>query len=110
MLGKHVPAATYTRRNQRIVGRVIFYAVCVLSKESLWACLCIPNVARQQLGKHVPAVTNTRNNTKIVGLVIFYAVCVLSPVTVAELSTACTVFACSETGIVGLNTIQGMDV
>jgi hypothetical protein len=34
-LGQHVPAATNTRYNIRIVGRVIFYAVRVLSKESL---------------------------------------------------------------------------
>jgi hypothetical protein len=30
--------------------------------------------------------------------------------TVAELSKACTVFACSEDGIVGSNPTQGMDV
>jgi hypothetical protein len=39
--GKHVPAATNTRNNRRIVGRVIFYAVRVLSNGSLWVCLCI---------------------------------------------------------------------
>jgi hypothetical protein len=35
-LGKHVPAATNTRthNNRRIVGRVVFYAVRVVSKES----------------------------------------------------------------------------
>jgi hypothetical protein len=32
------------------------------------------------------------------------------PVTVAERSKACTVFARSEAGIVGSNPIQGMDV
>jgi hypothetical protein len=32
------------------------------------------------------------------------------PVTVAESSKACTVFARSEAGIVGSNPIQGMDV
>jgi hypothetical protein len=32
------------------------------------------------------------------------------PVTVAERSTACTVFARSEAGIVGMNPTQGMDV
>jgi hypothetical protein len=41
-LGKHVPAATNTRNNRRNVGRVILYAVRVLSKESLWVCLRIP--------------------------------------------------------------------
>jgi hypothetical protein len=30
-LGKHVPATTNIRNNRRIVGRVIFYAVRVLS-------------------------------------------------------------------------------
>jgi hypothetical protein len=37
-LGKHVPGATNTRKNRRIVGRVIFYAINVLSKESM--CFC----------------------------------------------------------------------
>jgi hypothetical protein len=32
------------------------------------------------------------------------------PVTVAERSKACTVFARSEAGIVGSNSTQGMDV
>jgi hypothetical protein len=34
----------------------------------------------------------------------------IEPVTVAERSKACTVFARSETGIVGSNSTQGMDV
>jgi hypothetical protein len=38
-LGKHVPAATNTRNNRRIVGRVVFYTVRVVSKEGLWICL-----------------------------------------------------------------------
>jgi hypothetical protein len=33
-----------------------------------------------------------------------------SPVTVAEQFKACTVLACSQTGIMGSNPIQGMDV
>jgi hypothetical protein len=41
-LGKHVSAATNTPNNRRIVGLIIFYAVRVLSKESLGVCLCIP--------------------------------------------------------------------
>jgi hypothetical protein len=41
-LGKQVPAATNTSNNNNIAGRLIFYAVRVLSKESLWVCLCIP--------------------------------------------------------------------
>jgi hypothetical protein len=32
------------------------------------------------------------------------------PVTVAERSRACTVFACSEAGTMGSNPTQGMDV
>jgi hypothetical protein len=34
-LGKHIPAATNTRYNRRIVGRVVFYPVRILSKENL---------------------------------------------------------------------------
>jgi hypothetical protein len=33
-LGKHVPVATNTRSSRRIVVRVIFYAIRVVSKES----------------------------------------------------------------------------
>jgi hypothetical protein len=29
--GKHIPAATNTRKNRRIVGRVVFYTVRVVS-------------------------------------------------------------------------------
>jgi hypothetical protein len=41
-LGKHVPATMNKRNKIRIVGCVIFYAVHVLSKKSLWIFLCIP--------------------------------------------------------------------
>jgi hypothetical protein len=34
-LGKHVPAATNTRNNRRIVGRVVLYAIRVVAKESI---------------------------------------------------------------------------
>jgi hypothetical protein len=34
--------ATNTCSSRGIIGRVIFYAVRVLSKENLWVCLCIP--------------------------------------------------------------------
>jgi hypothetical protein len=34
-LGKHILAATYTRNNKRIFGRVVLYAVLVLSEDSL---------------------------------------------------------------------------
>jgi hypothetical protein len=40
-LGKRVPPATNTRNNRRIVGRVVFCAGRVVSKESLWIYLCI---------------------------------------------------------------------
>jgi hypothetical protein len=33
-LGKHIPAATIARNNRRIVERVVFYMVHVVSKES----------------------------------------------------------------------------
>jgi hypothetical protein len=42
-LGKHIPAEMNKRNTRGIVGRVIFYAVRFLSKESLWVCLCIPH-------------------------------------------------------------------
>jgi hypothetical protein len=32
----------YARKNGRIVGRIVFFAVRVVSKESLWVCVCIP--------------------------------------------------------------------
>jgi hypothetical protein len=41
-LGKHVPAATNSRNNRRIVGRFDFYMTRVLSKNSLWVCMCTP--------------------------------------------------------------------
>jgi hypothetical protein len=72
-LGKHVPAATNTRNNRRIVGRVIFYAVCVLSKESPWVCLCI---LLWLLGNN--SVRTFLRQRRIVGGVIFYAVRVVS--------------------------------
>jgi hypothetical protein len=41
-LGKHVPTATNTHKNRRIVRRVIFCTVFVLSKESLWVSVYPP--------------------------------------------------------------------
>jgi hypothetical protein len=41
-LGKHVSAATTTRSNISIVRGVVFCSVRIVSKESLWVCLCIP--------------------------------------------------------------------
>jgi hypothetical protein len=43
-------------------------------------------------------------------LIIFVLYFITKPVTVAEQSKACTVFARSEAGIVGSNPTQGMDV
>jgi hypothetical protein len=42
-LGKHVPAGKNTCNNKIIVGCLVFYTVHVVSKESLWVRLCIPN-------------------------------------------------------------------
>jgi hypothetical protein len=57
-LGRHVPAATNTSNNRRIVEGVVLCTARLVSKENLWVCLCIPPVvAGQRLGKHVPAAT-----------------------------------------------------
>jgi hypothetical protein len=72
-LGKHVPPATNTRNDRRIIGRVIFYAIPILSKESLWVCLCIP---LSLLGKN--SVRTFPRQRRIVGGVVFYAACVVS--------------------------------
>jgi hypothetical protein len=37
--GTHFPAATNTCNNRRIIGRVVFCAVRVVSKESPWVCI-----------------------------------------------------------------------
>jgi hypothetical protein len=41
-LSKHIPAVTNTRNNRRIVGDVVVYAARIVTKESLWVCLCSP--------------------------------------------------------------------
>jgi hypothetical protein len=71
-LGKHFPAATNTR-NRRIVGRVIFYSVRVISKESLWVFLYIP---LSLLGKNL-LMTFPRQRRIIRG-VVFYTVIFVS--------------------------------
>jgi hypothetical protein len=43
---KHVPAATNTRNDRRIVGLVILYNARALSKESLWVSVCIHNFSK----------------------------------------------------------------
>jgi hypothetical protein len=72
LLDKHVPAATNTLNNRSIVGQVSFYAVHVLSKESLWVCLPIP---LSLLGN--VSVQNFPRQQRIVGIA-FCAVRVVS--------------------------------
>jgi hypothetical protein len=67
--GKHVPAATNTRCNRRIVGRVILCAIRALSKESLWVCLYI---TLSLLGSN--SVKSFLRQRRIVGDVVLYAV------------------------------------
>jgi hypothetical protein len=50
------PAATKTRNNRKLIGRVVLCAVRVESKENLWVYLCIP-VDRERLGKYFRAAT-----------------------------------------------------
>jgi hypothetical protein len=52
-LGMNVTEATNTQSNNRFVEFVVFYAIRLVSKDSL----CIPFVARQRFGKHVPVAT-----------------------------------------------------
>jgi hypothetical protein len=40
-LGKHIPAVTNTCYSRRIVGHIIFYVGCLLSKEGLWGSVCV---------------------------------------------------------------------
>jgi hypothetical protein len=68
-LDKHVPAATDTRNNRTIVGRVIFCEVCVLSKESQWVYLCI---LHSLLGNK--SVKTLPRQQRVVGGVVFYAI------------------------------------
>jgi hypothetical protein len=72
-LGKHVRVPTNTRKNRIIVGRTIFYAVRVLSKESLWVCLCILLSVSDN-----NSVNTFPQQRRIVGDVVFYAVRVVS--------------------------------
>jgi hypothetical protein len=72
-LGKRVPATRNIRNNRIIVGRVIFYTVRILPKESLWVCLCIPLLL---LGKN--SVKTFPRQRKIIGSAVFYVVRVVS--------------------------------
>jgi hypothetical protein len=58
----------YTRNNERIIGRVVFFAVHVVSEESLWVCLCIP---LSLLGNG--SVNTFQRQLRIVGGIVFYA-------------------------------------
>jgi hypothetical protein len=69
---KHVPAAMNTH-NRRIVRHTIFYVVHVLTKESLWVCLCIP---LSLLGNN--SVKTSLQQWRIAGGVIFYVVRAIS--------------------------------
>jgi hypothetical protein len=66
-LGKHVPSATSTCNNTRIIERIIFCAVRFLSKESLLVSLCIPVLL---LGNN--SVNKFPRQRTIVGGVVFY--------------------------------------
>jgi hypothetical protein len=57
-LGKHVPAATNARDNKRIVGRVIFYVVRVVSKES--KRLVLPRTSYSSLNSLTEPLTKAR--------------------------------------------------
>jgi hypothetical protein len=62
-----------TPNNRRMFGRVVLYLVRVLSKESLWVCLCIP-LSLQGNG----SVNMFSQQRRIVGGVVFCAFLVLS--------------------------------
>jgi hypothetical protein len=63
-LSKHVLEAKNTPRNRRITERVIFCAVPVLSKESLWICLWVMvNTNRQRRSRGHGAFSETSFST-----------------------------------------------
>jgi hypothetical protein len=92
-LGKHVPAAKDTRNSRRI-GHVIFYAVRVLPKETLWVCLCIP---LSLLGNK--SVKTFPRERWISGGVVFYTVRVVSKERRRSVlpKTSCNMYVCSLT-------------
>jgi hypothetical protein len=65
--------ARNTRNNRRNVGGIVFCTARVVSKESLWVCLCIP---LSLLGNG--SVNTFPRQRKIVGGFVFYAVRVVS--------------------------------
>jgi hypothetical protein len=72
-LGRHVPVTKNTRNNIRVVGGVVSYKVRVISKESLWVCLCIPSSLPGN-----GSVNTFPRQQRIVEGVVFYAVRVVS--------------------------------
>jgi hypothetical protein len=66
---KHVPAATNTRNNNRIVRRFILYAIRVLSQECMSVCLYIPLSLLGNISVNIFPLQK-----RIVGAAIFYAV------------------------------------
>jgi hypothetical protein len=67
------PAVRNTRNNRRIVGRVIFNTIRVLSKESLWVCL---SIHLSLLGNN--SIKTFPRKRRITGGVVSYAVRVVS--------------------------------
>jgi hypothetical protein len=65
--GKHIPMATNTCNNRRIVDRIFFYMASIISKESVCMHMYPPIITRQWLSKYVPVSPNTRSSRGIVG-------------------------------------------
>jgi hypothetical protein len=64
---------TNTRNNRKFVGSIVFYTIRVVSKESLWVCLCIP---LSLLGNG--SVNTLPRQRRIVGDVVLYTFHVVS--------------------------------
>jgi hypothetical protein len=73
LLGIHVPAATNTLNNRRIVGGVVFCTILIILKENLLVCLCIP---LSLLGNG--SLNTFPRRRRIDGGAVFYAVHVVS--------------------------------
>jgi hypothetical protein len=71
-LSKHIPAVSNTH-NRIIVGCIIIYTVFAISKQTLWVCLCIPQLL---LGKS--SVKMFPQQWRIVGGIILCVVHVIS--------------------------------
>jgi hypothetical protein len=66
---KHYRGNEYTNNNRGIVRRVVSYAVCVLSKECLWVCLCNPLLLLAN-----GSVNTFRGNEEFGGCVVLWTV------------------------------------